>query len=107
MAMLTHASLLLTLWGEAFFLGVFFINRFPSRIKSIKSRLKLLFNHKPYYLFLKVFKCLWFPRIRPYNSHKMEPWGVYYTFLVHGPRHKGYKCLSKEGKLYISRNVVF
>lgn len=56
---------------------------------------------------LRVFGCLCFPNLRPYNWHKMHfrftPW----TFLGCNNRYKSYKCLNEDEKIYVACNVIF
>lgn len=54
-----------------------------------------------------MFGCLIFPYIRPYNDHKLQSQYLPCTFLSYSSSHKGYKCLSSSGKVFISRHVVF
>lgn len=66
-----------------------------------------LFHTKPNYHFLKTFGCCCYPCLRPYNSNKLSFRSIPCTFLGYSNQHKGYKCLSSDGRLYISRNVTF
>ncbi|XP_019465325.1 PREDICTED: uncharacterized protein LOC109363515 [Lupinus angustifolius] len=45
--------------------------------------------------------------LRPYNKHKLEFRSSECTFVGYSTSHKGYKCLSKEGKFFISKDVIF
>lgn len=59
----------------------------------------------PDYSMLKVFRCACYPCLRPYNKNKLEFRTSECTFLGHFTSHKGYKCLAKDGCLYISKDV--
>ena len=54
-----------------------------------------------------MFSCLCFPHTRPYNKHKLAYRFEPYVYLGFAPQHKGYNCLSKFGKVFITRHVVF
>ncbi|RVW15317.1 Retrovirus-related Pol polyprotein from transposon RE2 [Vitis vinifera] len=56
---------------------------------------------------LKVFRCSYFPNLRPYNNPKFQFWYVECTFLGYGIKHKGFKCLDPQGRIYISKDVQF
>lgn len=87
--------------------SVFIINRLPTHLLHDKTPLEFLFNIKPYYNFLKVFRCSYFLYLRPYTSHKLEPHSFPRTFKCYTLRHKGYKCLLTVSKVYKGRYVLF
>ncbi|KAK9135050.1 hypothetical protein Syun_014380 [Stephania yunnanensis] len=66
-----------------------------------------LFHVPPDYSILRVFGCGCFPYLRPYNKHKYQFRSENCVFLGYSSQHKGYKCLSPTGRVYITRNVVF
>nr|KYP42461.1 Retrovirus-related Pol polyprotein from transposon TNT 1-94 [Cajanus cajan] len=107
LAMLHHASLPLKFWDHAFLTATYLINWLPSSSIDHHSPYKLIHHKEPDYQFLKVFGCSYFPLLRPYNQHKIQPWSEECLFLGNSPTHKGYKCLSKFGRIYISKDVVF
>ncbi|XP_019447442.1 PREDICTED: uncharacterized protein LOC109348071 [Lupinus angustifolius] len=107
LTLLTHAQLPMNYWDHAFITAVFLINRLPTITLQHNSPYQLLFGHSPDYNFLKVFGCACFPLLRPYNKHKLDPRSSECTFLGYSLNHKGYKCLSKDGKIYISKDVIF
>ena len=74
---------------------------FRSDLKSI------LFNKSPDYKFLRTFGCACFPFLRPYSTHKLDFRSQECVFLGYSSSHKGYKCLSTSGKIYISKDVIF
>lgn len=83
------------------------INALPTPTLGHTSPFHKLFNTLPDYSFLKVFGCAAFPFTRPYNSSKMEYRSQKCIFLGYSPLHKGYRCLSSDGKIYISKSVEF
>lgn len=55
-------------------------------------------------------KSIWlylFSLSQPYNANKLEYRSTPCTLLGYNNHHKGYKCLSHNGRLYISRHVKF
>jgi hypothetical protein len=80
----------------------------PSPNLRFCSPWELLFHTNPDYSFLKVFGCLCFPLLHPYNKHKLEPHSIECVFLGYALNAKGYLCLNlKTLKHVISRHVVF
>ena len=107
LTLLAQASMPYSFWDDAFSSSVFLVNRLPSKQLNYKSPLEVLYKIKPDYTFLKIFGCLCYPHLRPYNKHKLEFRSKPCTFLGYSGLHKGYKCLDQSGRLYISRHVVF
>uniref|UniRef100_A0A803NRU8 Integrase catalytic domain-containing protein n=1 Tax=Cannabis sativa TaxID=3483 RepID=A0A803NRU8_CANSA len=107
LSLLAQASMPLKFWDEAFRCAVYLHNRLPTPVLNQLSPIEILFNNKPDYGNLKIFGCLCFPNIRPYNKHKLDFRSSPCTFLGCSLNHKGYKCLDSHGRLYISRDVIF
>ncbi|KAA3465059.1 Retrovirus-related Pol polyprotein from transposon TNT 1-94 [Gossypium australe] len=107
LSMLAHASMPLYYWNDAFSSAVYLINRLPSSSIANVSPYEKLFQTQPNYSFLRVFGCLCFPNLRPYNTHKLQFRSTPCTFLGYSPSHKGYHCQDGNGKVYISRHVTF
>jgi hypothetical protein len=107
LTLLAHASMPLKFLPDAFTTAVFLINRMPTKVLGNKTPLELLYNTKPDYSFLKTFGCLCYPYTRPYNQHKLSFRSLPCTFLGYATNQKGYKCLTSEGKIIISRHVAF
>ncbi|KAG8499958.1 hypothetical protein CXB51_006541 [Gossypium anomalum] len=69
--------------------------------------LMALYRTEPIYHHLRVFGCCCFPFLRPFLKHKLEFWSQPCTFLGYSSQHKGYYCLTPDGKVVVSRHVVF
>ena len=54
-----------------------------------------------------MFGCACHPSTHPFNKHKLQFRSTVCTFIGYNLNHKGYKCLDSNGKLYISRDVIF
>ena len=67
----------------------------------------MLFKQPLDYTVLKIFGCVYFPFLRPYNKHKFDYRSQKCLFLVYSTSHKGCKCLSSLGRMFISKDVVF
>ncbi|KAL6312811.1 hypothetical protein AAG906_022539 [Vitis piasezkii] len=96
LALLAQASFSFKYWDEAF-----------RTILKNKTPLEVLFHQKPSYSELKVFGCMCYPNLRPFNHHKLQFRPIPCTFLGYSLNHKGYKCLSPNGNILISRDVIF
>lgn len=71
-----------------------------------KSSIEVLYKIKPNYFTFKVFGCLCFLHLRPFNTNKLDFRSLHCIFLSYSLKHKGYKCLDDK-ELFISRHVVF
>lgn len=89
-------------WQESFQTSVYLINMLPSTVQNSKSPYFVLFGKYPDYASLESFGCACYPNLRPYNPHKLKC-----VYLGISSQHKGYRCLSSIGRIYISRYVVF
>lgn len=108
LALLAHAGLPLKFWSYAFQTATFLINRMPSKVLQNASPYFALFKRNPDYKFLRVFGCLCYPFIRPYNNHKLQYRSLKCVFLGYSLHHKGYLCLDNLiGRIYVSPHVVF
>ena len=98
----------LKFWDEAFLTATYLINHTPTRVLDFSSPFTRLFKEKPNYSFPRVFGCVCWPNLRPYNKHKLQIRSKQCAFLGYSSMHKGYKCLDiYTGRVYISRDVVF
>lgn len=107
LTLLANASMPLNYWGEAFLIVVYIINRLPTPILAYSTPLVVLFNHTLSYTDFKIFGCVCYPYLRPYNKHKIQFGSTQCVFLGYSTRHKGYLCLAPNGRTYISKRVIF
>lgn len=61
----------------------------------------------PQYDTLTVFGCLSYPNLRDFPQSKLHFRPTECTFIGYSLNHKGYKCVDPNGKIIISRNVLF
>lgn len=83
--MLAHVGIPLTHWYEAFSNAIYLINRLPTKPLGNISHYEKLFSVKLDYLTLRVFGCLCFPNLRPYNANKLQFRSATCTFLGYSP----------------------
>jgi hypothetical protein len=105
--LLSHVSMPLKFWDEAFLTAAYLINRLPSKTIDNLTPLECLIK-KPDYSALHMFRCACWPHLRLYNSHKLQFWSKQCVFLGYSDLRKGYKCQDvSSGRIYISRDVIF
>ncbi|GJS91360.1 retrovirus-related pol polyprotein from transposon TNT 1-94 [Tanacetum coccineum] len=105
LTLLAQACVPQRFWHYAFDTAVYLINRLPSRTSINKSPFEHIFKRSPDYSFFRVFGCLCFPHLRPYNRHKMDFRSTPCVFLGYSPSHHGYRCLDiSTERLYIARH---
>jgi histone deacetylase 1/2 len=107
LTLLSHSNMPLTYWDHAFLTAVHLINRLPTASLNFKIPYHVLFQKLPDYTTFKPFGCVCFPLLRPYNAYKFDFRSQQCIFLGYSNTHKGYKCLSPTGKIYISKDVLF
>lgn len=107
LTLLAESGLSFHYWNHAFACATFVINRLPTPVLKMKSPFEVLFHRTPDYNLFKSFGCRCYPYLRPYNRHKMDYRSQPCIFLGYSSQHKGYKCLSDAGKIYITRHVIF
>lgn len=87
---------------------VYLINRMPSSTLDNKSPFKALFNSIPEIHHLRVFGCLCYHLLRPYNHTTLQPKTTKCIFLGYASKYKGYICFEvHKRRFYISRHVLF
>ncbi|TXG51461.1 hypothetical protein EZV62_023985 [Acer yangbiense] len=72
-----------------------------------KIPFELLYKTTPNYDQVRVFWCLCYPYLRPYNKNKLQYRSTACVFLGYNPQYKCYKCISSTGRIYMARHVVF
>lgn len=95
-------------WSYAFESSVYLINRMPTPVLNYKSPFECLLKSSSDYAFLRMFGCLCFPFLRPYNTHKLDFRSSACVFLGDSNSHLGYRCLDLTSKrIYLARHVRF
>ena len=107
LSLLAHESLPLKYWSYAFKAVVFIINNLPTSILHHQTPHTILYNHPSTYNLLRVFGCACFALLRPYNKYKFDFKSHICLFLGYAINKKGYLYLHPNGKIYVSRNVLF
>lgn len=106
--LLAHAGMPMKYWDHSFTTAVHLINRIPSTaLRDFVSPYEALLKTKPDYLDLRTFGCACFPYLRPYNNHKLQLRSKECVYLGISPNHKGHKSMSPEGRIYVSKDVLF
>lgn len=83
------------------------INKLPSSALHHKTLTEILLNKKPDYDSSHPFGCAVFPCLTPYNKQKLQFHSKECAFIGYNNNQKGYKCLSPDGRVYMSRHVIF
>lgn len=107
LTLLAQANLPMAYWGSAFCSAVHLINHLPTHVLKGHSPYQRLFGHTPTYDHFRVFGCCCFQYLQPFVTHKLDFRLQLSTFLGYSSQHKGYYCLTPEGKVIISRYVIF
>lgn len=94
--------------GHAVVAATHIINRLPTPGLHNRSPWELLFHSVPDLTHLRVFGCTYFPLLRPYDTHKLQPHTKPCIFLGYPAYSKGYICLEPSShSIFISRHVLF
>ncbi|WVZ05852.1 hypothetical protein V8G54_019198 [Vigna mungo] len=107
LTLLSHASLPMSFWDHAFHTAVYIINRLSSSVAPYFVPYSTLFHKEINYNFSKISGCGCFPHTQPYKTNKLQFHSTAFTFLGYSSWHKGYKCLNSNGKIFMSKDVVF
>lgn len=83
------------------------INRILFEVLNHTSPFEKLFHIVPQYIDLKIFGCLCYPHVIPYNKHKLQFRSQPCTCLGYDKSYKGFVYLSKDVKIYINCRIVF
>ena len=108
LTLLHTASAPIKFWSYAFQSATYLINRMPTPTLKNNTPYHTLFHHHPSYTSLRVFGCLYYPWLRPYTAHKLEPRSRPCVFLGYSVKHHAFQCFDfQSSKTFISRHVVF
>ena len=110
--MLSHYALTsklpLSYWLYAISKTTRIINRLPTPMLHNKFPWELLFHSRPDLHHLRTFGYTYFPLLRPYNIHKLQPHTNPCIFLGYPAYFKGDICLVLTSlQIYISKHVLF
>jgi len=105
---LGQCSAPLRFWNYAFESSIYLINRMPTLVLQNKSPFECLFRRTPDYNFLRTFRCLCFPFLRPYHAHKLDFCSSPCVFLGYSSSHLDYHCLDLAScHIYVFCHVCF
>lgn len=108
LTLLAQSQLPYSYWDHSFASTVYLINHLPtSTLPSFSSPFHALYGKVASYTDIKVFGCSCLPLLRPYNKHKFQFRYEECVYLGLSPLHKGHKCISSSGRIYISKDVIF
>jgi len=80
----------------------------PTLVLQNTSPFECLFRRTLDYNFLRTFRCLCFPFLRPYHAHKLDFQSSPCVFLGYSSSHLSYRCLDLESdRIYVSCHVRF
>lgn len=95
----------LKFWWDAFSAATLVINSLSSKAINGQIPLEILTKRKVDFTSLRIFGSACFPYLRPYNTHKFDFKTNKCVYIGPSSIHKGYKCLSATGRIYITRHV--
>jgi hypothetical protein len=73
-----------------------------------QTPIEYLFHQKQDYSYLRIFCCVCWPNLLPYNTHKLQFRSNECAFIGYSTLHKGFQCLDiSTERVYISRVVTF
>ncbi|CAL8120112.1 unnamed protein product [Prunus armeniaca] len=108
LALLTTTSLPLQFWYYVVTHATFLINKMPSRTLHMQSPYSKLYGTLPDLLSRRIFGSATYPLLRPYNTHKLEPYSQQCVFLGFSMGYKGVYCYNPQNqKVLISRHVIY
>ena len=95
-------------WPHACSTAIYLINRLPTTTLNNDSPYFKLFGIQRNYSKLKCFGCLYYPWLKPYSNHKLDPKSKPCIFIGYSPTQSAYYCLELEShRIYTSRHVHF
>ncbi|RVW70497.1 Retrovirus-related Pol polyprotein from transposon RE2 [Vitis vinifera] len=108
LTLLSHASIPLPYWSNAFATAVYLINRMPTPTLNLFSPYEKIFGTPPNYSKLKIFGCLCYPWLHPYSNHKLDSSSKPCIFLGYSLTQSAYFCYDPStSKNFVSRHVRF
>lgn len=108
LTLLTHFEMPKKYWPFTLATATYLINQLQTPVLNMDSPYHKLFQTQPKYLKIRVYGCLCFPWLRPYNAHKMEDKSMPCVFLGYSRSQSVYLCLNKSScRIYVSRHVTF
>ena len=107
LTLMSQASMPLSYWDHAFHTAVYLINRLPSAYHENTIPYEMIFNKYPDYSFLKVFGCMCFPHLRPFNKHNLISGPVLVLFCGIHLIIKDINVLIQRARFFLSRDVIF
>lgn len=106
--LLVIANLPIDFWYYACAHYVFIINRMSCKSLLMESPYYKLYAKQPDLKSLKVFGCVVYPWLRPYNVNKLQLRSEMCIFLGYSMGYKRVICYNpKTGKSIISRHIIF
>ncbi|WMV19609.1 hypothetical protein MTR67_012994, partial [Solanum verrucosum] len=88
--------------------GTYLTNRLPTPTLDNQYLFQKLFGTSPNKTKLRAFGCLYFPWLRPYANHKLEPRSKPCIFIDYSSNQSAYKCYEPVSKkIFFSRHVQF
>lgn len=108
LTMLSHFALPLSYWSYAISAAKHIINKLPTPTLNHTSPWEALYKSSIDLTHLRIFGCTYFPLLRPYNTHKLQPHTKPCVFLGYPTYSKGYICLEPSShRIFISRHALF
>lgn len=105
--LLNEAKLPTYLWGEAVTTANYLLNRMVTTTTK-KTPYELWFNKRPQLKYLEYFGAKCFVKVPNQLRHKLQDCAKEMILLGYDEDNSMiYRCLSKENKIFISRDVVF
>jgi len=90
LTLLAHSHLPNKYWVDAFLTAIYLINRLPTPTLNNNTPYTKLFNAEPDYSILRVFGCVCYPLLRPYNDHNLSFHSKRCILLGYCSNSKGY-----------------
>lgn len=109
LAMLSHARLSKTFWGEALLTANYLQNRSPTKAILVnKTPFELWFGRQPNLFYLKVFGSKAHVLVQKETRKKLDSHSIETIFLGYSEESKAYQLMNiNNQKIIISRDVIF